>query len=71
MGFRDRYSEYEKPAAYAFFLVQRALVLGACSQEAKGQAGKAKSPDPTICEQMSCISDQPLPSLFLSFGSQC
>ena len=35
MGFGDRYSEYEKTAAYAPLLVQRALVLGACSQEAK------------------------------------
>ena len=71
MGFENRPREYEKPAAYAPFLVQRALALGACSQEAEGQAGKARSPDPTICEKMSCISNQPLSSLFLSFGSQC
>jgi len=48
MGFGDRYSEYEKPAAYAPLLVQRALVLGACSQEAEGRAGKARSPDSVI-----------------------
>jgi len=29
-------------------LVQRALVLGACSQEAEGRAGKARSPDSVI-----------------------
>ena len=29
------------------------------------QAWKARSPDPTICEQMSCVINQPLPSLFL------
>jgi len=29
-------------------LVQRALVLGACSQEAEGRAGKARSPDLVI-----------------------
>jgi len=52
MGFGDRYSEYEKPAAYAPLLVQRALVLGACSQEAEGQAGKASSPDLVI--RMTC-----------------
>jgi len=34
MGFRNRAREYEKPGAYAPFLVQRALVLGACIQEA-------------------------------------
>jgi len=48
MGLGDRYSEYEKPAAYATLLVQRALALGACSQEAEGQAGKASSPDSAI-----------------------
>jgi len=71
MGFENRAREYKKPAAYSPFLVQRTLALGACSQEAEGQAGKARFPDPTICEQMSCISKQPLSSLFLSFGSQC
>jgi len=50
IGFWDRYSEYEKPAAYAPLLVQRALVLGVCSQEAEGRAGKASSPDSVIRE---------------------
>ena len=40
MGFGNRAREYEKPAAYAFFLLQRALVLGACRQEEEGWAGK-------------------------------
>jgi len=70
MGLGNRAREYEKPAAYSFFLVQRALQLGACSQEAEGQAGTASSAD-FICEKTSCISNQPFPSLFLSFGSQC
>jgi len=60
----------QKLPAYAPLLVQRALALGACSQEAEGQAGKASSADSAICEKTSYISNQPLPSLFLSFGSQ-
>jgi len=71
MGFGDRYSEYEKPAAYAPLLLQRALVLGACSQEAEGRAGKASSSDSTIRKQTSCTRHLPLPSLLLSYGSQC
>jgi len=71
MGFGDRYSEYEKPAAYAPLLVQRALALGACSQEVEGQAGKASSPDSVIREQTSYMRHWPLPTLFLSYGSQC
>ena len=59
------------PAAHAPLLVQRALALGACSQEAEARAGKASFPDSAICEQTSCMSKQPLPSLFLSYGSQC
>ena len=38
----------QKLSVYAPLLVQRALVLGACSQEAEGLAGKARSPDSTI-----------------------
>jgi len=38
------------PAAYAPLLVQRALALGACSQEAEVRAGKASVPDSAICE---------------------
>ena len=71
MGLGNRAREYEKPAAYAPFLVQRALALGVCSQEAEGLAGKASSADSAICEKTSCMSNQPLQSLFLSFGSQC
>jgi len=59
------------PAAYAPLLVQHALSLGACSQEAEGRAGKASFSDSAICEQTSCMSKQPLLSLFLSYGSQC
>jgi len=59
------------PAAYAPLLVQRALALGACSQEAEARARKASFPDSAICEQTSCMSKRPLPSLFLSYGSQC
>ena len=51
--------------------MQRALALGACSQEAEARAGKASFPDSAICEQTSCMSKRPLPSLFLSYGSQC
>jgi len=71
MGFGNRAREYEKPSTYAPFLVQRALALGACSQEAEGQARKANSADSAICEKKSCMSNRPLPSLFLSYGSQC
>ena len=71
MGLGNRAREYEKPAAYAPFLVQRARALGACSQEAEGLAGKANFPESVICEQMSCISNQPLPSLFLLYGRFC
>jgi len=60
-----------RPAAYAPVLVQHAISLGACSQEAEGRAGKASFPDSAICEQTSCMSKRPLPSLFLSYGSQC
>jgi len=52
------------------FLVQRTLALGTCSQEAEGQARTASSAD-FNCEKTSYISNQPLPTLFLSFGSQC
>ena len=38
----------QKLPAYANLPVQRALVLGACSQEAEGRAGKASSPDSAI-----------------------
>ena len=38
----------QKLPAYAYFLVQHALVLEACSQEAEGQAGKASSADSAI-----------------------
>jgi len=38
----------QKLPAYAPLLVQRALALGACSQEAEGRAGKASSPDSAI-----------------------
>ena len=46
------------PAAYAPLLVQHALSLGACSQEAEGRAGKASFSDSAICEQTSCMSKQ-------------
>jgi len=59
------------PAVYAPLLVQHALSLGVCSQEAEGLAGNASFLDSAICEQTSCMSKQPLPSLFLSYGSQC
>jgi len=71
MGFGDRYSEYKNPAAYDHLLVQRALVLGTCSQEAEGHAGKASSPDSAIREQTSCMRNWLLQSLLLSYGSQC
>jgi len=71
MRLGDRYSEYEKPAAYAPLLVQHTLALGACSQEAEGRAGKASSSDSAIREQTSCTRNQPLPSLLLSYGRQC
>jgi len=71
MGFGDRYSEYEKTAAYAPLLVQRALVSGACNQEAEGRARKTNSPDSVIREQTSCMRHLSLPSLLLSYGSQC
>jgi len=38
----------QKLPAYAYLLVQHALVLEACSQEAEGQAGKASSADSAI-----------------------
>jgi len=67
MGLEDRYSEYEKPAAYATLLVQRALALGACSQEAEGQAGKASSPDSAIrmADVMQAKPAGPAPAPFV------
>ena len=50
------------------FLVQ--LVLGTCRQEVERQVGTTSSTH-FICEKTSCIINQSLPSLFLSFGSQC
>jgi hypothetical protein len=45
--------------------------LGACSQEAEGRAGTANSPDSVIREETSCTRHLSLPSLLLSYGSQC
>ena len=59
------------PDTHAPLLVQRALALGASSQAAEARAWKASFPDSAICEQTSCMSKRPLPSLFLSYGSQC
>jgi len=57
--------------AYAPLLVQRALALGTCSQEAEGRAGKANSPDSVIRRVDVMHTPPAVASLLLSYGSQC
>ena len=70
MGFGNRAREYEKPNAYAPLSGATRTSIGGLQPRIEGQAWTASSAD-FIYEKTSCISNQPLPSLFLSFGSQC